>query len=186
MVSERPTIRLGKEGSRQACWFLGPDGATAQHSMNYCRVRRVDAAVVSRYDRLARSVRQRVDALEEFRLLGIDFVSLHEVVNTSTPNGRVVFGIFASIAEFERELIRDRVRSGLGPSKAMSEHLGRPRVLIDESKIAGLRAQGRGWKAIAAELGVGVGTILRVAKQSDLGFRKPIWDHSSKLCILST
>jgi DNA invertase Pin-like site-specific DNA recombinase len=54
-------------------------------------------------------LRQLVNALEEFRALGIDFVSLHEGVDTSTPNGRLVFGIFASLAEFERELIRDRV-----------------------------------------------------------------------------
>ena len=78
-----------------------------------CQKRLVDAVVVYRYDRFARSLRQLVNALEEFRALGIDFVSLHEGVDTSTPNGRLVFGIFASIAEFERELIRDRVRSGL-------------------------------------------------------------------------
>ena len=77
-----------------------------------CQKRRVDAVVVYRYDRFARSLRQLVNALEEFRSLGIDFVSLHEGVDTSTPNGRLVFGIFASIAEFERELIRERVRSG--------------------------------------------------------------------------
>jgi DNA invertase Pin-like site-specific DNA recombinase len=132
-----------------------------------CRKRRVDAVVVYRYDRFARSVRQLVNALEEFRSLGIDFVSLHEGVDTSTPNGRLVFGIFASIAEFERELIRDRVRSGLAAAKARGKRLGRPRVKVDEFRIAELRAEGRGWKAIAAELGVGVGTILRAAKQSD-------------------
>src|ERR1700730_14106605 len=78
-----------------------------------CRKRLVDAVVVYRYDRFARSLRSLVNALEEFRVLGIEFVSLHENVDTSTPNGRLVFGIFASIAEFERELIRDRVRSGI-------------------------------------------------------------------------
>src|SRR4029077_5300537 len=78
-----------------------------------CRKRLVDAVVVYRYDRFARSLRQLVNALEEFRSLGIDFISLHEGVDTSTPNGRLVFGIFASIAEFERELIRDRVKSGI-------------------------------------------------------------------------
>jgi DNA invertase Pin-like site-specific DNA recombinase len=62
-----------------------------------CRRRRV-----YRYDRFARSLRHLVNALEEFRALGIDFISLHEGVDTSTPNGRLVFGIFASIAEFER------------------------------------------------------------------------------------
>ncbi len=137
-----------------------------------CRRRRVDAVVVYRYDRFARSVRQLVNALEEFRSLGIDFVSLHEGVDTSTPNGRLVFGIFASIAEFERELIRDRVRSGLAAAKARGKQLGRPRVAVDELKIAELRSEGRGWKAIAAELGVGVGTVLRAAEQSDLRVQK--------------
>ena len=104
--------------------------------------------------------------------LGIDFVSLHEGVDTSTPNGRLVFGIFASIAEFERELIRDRVRSGLAAAKARGKQLGRPRVAVDGLRIAELRAEGRGWKAIAAELGVGVGTILRAAEQSEFRVQK--------------
>jgi DNA invertase Pin-like site-specific DNA recombinase len=82
--------------------------------MAACRKRECDVVVVYRYDRFARSLRQLINALDEFRALGIDFVSLHEGVDTSTPNGRLVFGIFASIAEFERELIRDRVRSGFG------------------------------------------------------------------------
>ena len=86
-----------------------------------CRRRAVDCVVVYRYDRFARSLRQLVNALEEFRALGIDFVSLHEGVDTSTPNGRLVFGIFASIAEFERELIRDRVKSGLALAKSRGE-----------------------------------------------------------------
>lgn len=138
----------------------------------HCRKRQVDAVVVYRYDRFARSVRQLVNALEEFRSLGIDFVSLHEGVDTSTPNGRLVFGIFASIAEFGRELIRDRVRSGLAAAKARGKLLGRPRVAVDELRIAELRAAGRGWKAIAAELGLGVGTILRAAEQSESGVQK--------------
>jgi len=137
-----------------------------------CRKRRVDAVVVYRYDRFARSVRQLVNALEEFRSLGIDFVSLHDGVDTSTPNGRLVFGIFASIAEFERELIRDRVRSGLAAAKARGKQLGRPRVAVDGLRIAELRAEGCGWKAIAAELGVGVGTILRAAEQSESRVQK--------------
>jgi DNA invertase Pin-like site-specific DNA recombinase len=66
-----------------------------------------------------------VNALEEFRALGLDFVSLHEGVDTSTPNGRLIFGIFASIAEFERELIRERVRSGIAAARAKGKRLGR-------------------------------------------------------------
>ena len=72
----------------------------------------------------------------QFRALGIDFVSLHEGVDTSTPNGRLVFGIFASIAEFEPELIRDRVKSGLVLAKSQGKRLGRPRVQVDNTKLA--------------------------------------------------
>ncbi len=131
-----------------------------------CRRRLVDAVVVYRYDRFARSLRQLVNALEEFRALGIDFVSLHEGVDTSTPNGRLVFGIFASIAEFERELIRDRVRSGLASAKAKGKRLGRPRVVVDRNRIAALRRAGTSWAKIGEALGVGEGTVRRAAQQS--------------------
>ena len=102
--------------------------------------RKFDAVLVYRYDRFARSLRHLVNALAEFDALGIHFVSLHEGVDTSTPNGRLVFGIFASIAEFERELIRGRVRSGLAAAKARGKRLGRPTVTVDTARIAALRA----------------------------------------------
>ena len=131
-----------------------------------CRRRSVDAVVVYRYDRFARSLRQLVNALEEFRSLGVDFVSLHEGVDTSTPNGRLVFGIFGSIAEFERELIRDRVRSGLAAAKARGKQLGRPRAVIDINEITRLRASGTSWADIGKALGVGEGTVRRAASAS--------------------
>ncbi len=126
-----------------------------------CRRRAVDCVVVYRYDRFARSLRQLVNALEEFRALGIDFVSLHEGVDTSTPNGRLVFGIFASIAEFERELIRDRVKSGLALAKSRGKCLGRPRVNVDRLRIATLRNEGRSWAEICDVLGISKGTAQR-------------------------
>ena len=126
-----------------------------------CRKRLVDAVVVYRYDRFARSLRQLVNALDEFRSLGIDFISIHEGVDTSTPNGRLVFGIFASIAEFERELIRDRVRSGLAAAKAKGKRVGRPRVAVDVRRIASLRCQGRSWAEVSRETGISKGTAQR-------------------------
>jgi DNA invertase Pin-like site-specific DNA recombinase len=130
------------------------------------RRRRFDVVVVYRYDRFARSLRHLVNALEEFRALGIQFVSIHEGVDTSTPNGRLIFGIFASIAEFERELIRDRVRSGLRNARAKGKRLGRPRVVVSRSRIDVLRKDGRSWANIAEELGVGEGTVRRAAQAS--------------------
>jgi DNA invertase Pin-like site-specific DNA recombinase len=123
-----------------------------------CRKRRFDAVVVYRYDRFARSLRQLVNALGEFEALGIQFVSLHEGVDTSTPNGRLVFGIFASIAEFERELIRDRVRSGIAAARARGKRLGRPRRHVDVSQVTALRAEGLSWRDIGRALGIGVAT----------------------------
>lgn len=128
-----------------------------------CRKRFVDAVVVYRYDRFARSLRQLVNALEEFRALDIDFISIHEGVDTSTPNGRLVFGIFASIAEFERELIRDRVRSGLVAAKAKGKILGRPRVAANSQQITSLRDSGASWRTISREVGVSVRTVRRLA-----------------------
>jgi DNA invertase Pin-like site-specific DNA recombinase len=139
-----------------------------------CRRRAVDCVVVYRYDRFARSLRQLVNALEEFRALGIDFVSLHEGVDTSTPNGRLVFGIFASIAEFERELIRDRVKSGLALAKSRGKRLGRPRVNVDRLRIATLRNEGRSWAEICDVLGISKGTAQRAVPSLPKNLLEPV------------
>jgi DNA invertase Pin-like site-specific DNA recombinase len=131
--------------------------------------RKFDAVLVYRYDRFARSLRHLVNALAEFDALGIHFVSLHEGVDTSTPNGRLVFGIFASIAEFERELIRGRVRSGLAAARARGKRLGRPVVSVDTVRITALRASGSSWRAIGTEMGMCHETLRRAfesAKQT--------------------
>jgi DNA invertase Pin-like site-specific DNA recombinase len=120
--------------------------------------------LVYRYDRFARSLRQLVNALCEFDALGIQFVSVHEGVDTSTPNGRLVFGIFASIAEFERELIRERVRSGLAAARARGKRLGRPPSAVNPQVVAELRTQGLSLRQIANHLQVGIGTVHRIAK----------------------
>src|SRR6266403_2196528 len=139
-----------------------------------CRKRLVDAVVVYRYDRFARSLRQLVNALEEFRALGIDFVSLHEGVDTSTPNGRLVFGIFASIAEFERELIRDRVKSGLALAKSRGKCLGRPRVNVDRIRVATLCNDGRSWAEICDVLGISRGTAQRAVLSLPKNLLEPV------------
>lgn len=126
-----------------------------------CRKRRVDVVVVYRYDRFARSLRQLVNALEEFRSLGIDFVSLHEGVDTSTPNGRLVFGIFATIAEFERELIRDRVRAGMRNARAKGRQIGRRRAAFDDGQARSMLASGHSLAQVGAALGISASTVCR-------------------------
>jgi DNA invertase Pin-like site-specific DNA recombinase len=130
--------------------------------------RNFDAVLVYRYDRFARSLRQLVNALCEFDSLGIHFISLHEGVDTSTPNGRLVFGIFASIAEFERELIRGRVRSGIAAARARGKRIGRPRVGVTDSQINTLLGQGHSMVAAGEKLGISAATICRRARACDL------------------
>ncbi len=124
--------------------------------------RRFDCVVVWKFDRFARSVSHLLRALEAFKAQGIEFVSYSEQMDTSTPAGKMVFTVLGAVAELERSLIVERVKAGLRNARAKGKRLGRPRKILDTKRIATLRAQGAGWKRIAAGMGVGVGTIYRV------------------------
>jgi DNA invertase Pin-like site-specific DNA recombinase len=126
--------------------------------------RRFDCVVVWKFDRFARSVSHLLRALESFKAQGIEFVSFSEQMDPSTPAGKMVFTVLGAVAELERSLIVERVKAGLRNAKAKGKRLGRPRKILDTKRIATLRAKGVGWKRIAADLGVGVGTIYRVAQ----------------------
>jgi len=123
--------------------------------------RRFDTVVVWKFDRFARSVSHLLRALETFKALGIDFVSLSEQVDTSTPTGKVVFTVLGAVAELERSLIAERVRAGIRNARAKGKRLGRPRVAVDGAVIAALRSQGHSWGAIHRETGVAKGTAQR-------------------------
>src|ERR1700687_2908836 len=125
--------------------------------------RRFDGVVVWCFDRFARSVSHLLRALETFKALGIEFVSLSEQVDTSTPTGKIVFTVLGAVAELERSLIAERVRAGLRNARAKGKRLGRPRVSVDAARIATLRASGLSWPKIADELGVSVGTVYETA-----------------------
>src|SRR5258707_1200708 len=124
-----------------------------------------DAVIVWKFDRFARSVSHLLRALETFQALGIDFVSLSESLDTSTPTGKMVFTVLGAVAELERSLIVERVKAGLRSAKAKGKRLGRPKRVVDAPRIAALRAQGTGWKRIASEMGIGVGTLYRLARE---------------------
>ncbi len=102
--------------------------------------RRFDAVVVWKFDRFARSVSHLLRALETFRALGIEFVSLSEQVDTSTPMGKMVFTVLGAVAELERSLIVERVKAGLRNARAKGKRLGRPRNVVDAARIGVLRA----------------------------------------------
>ena len=99
--------------------------------------------------------------LETLQALAIDFISLSEAIDTSTPAGKMTFTVLGAVAELERSLIIERVKAGLRNAQANGKKLGRLKRILNEQRISALRAQGFGWKAIAADMGVGVGTVLR-------------------------
>lgn len=125
-----------------------------------CR-RRFDAILVWKIDRFGRSLKHLVNALAELAALGVAFISLRDNLDLSTPSGRLMFQIIGAMAEFERALIQERVRAGLRNARSKGKKLGRPRVTVDASKIASLRAQGRSWGEIVEEMGIGKGTAQR-------------------------
>jgi DNA invertase Pin-like site-specific DNA recombinase len=127
--------------------------------------RRFDVVVVWRFDRFARSVSHLLRALEQFQSLGIDFVSLSENVDTSTPTGKMIFTVLGAVAELERSLIVERVKAGIRNARAKGKKLGRPRADVRESEIEALRASGASWRAIAKEMGFGVGTVHRIGQR---------------------
>jgi DNA invertase Pin-like site-specific DNA recombinase len=130
--------------------------------------RHFDAVVVWRFDRFARSVSHLLRALETFRSLGIEFVSLSEQVDTSTPTGKLVFTVLGAVAELERSLITERVRAGIRNARAKGKRLGRPRSGVDVAEIRRLRTQGASWRAVGAALGVSAATALQAAAKGRL------------------
>jgi DNA invertase Pin-like site-specific DNA recombinase len=128
-----------------------------------CRQRKIDVVVVWEFSRFARSTIELLRSLEEFQALGIQFVSLKEQIDTTTPAGKLVYTVIAALAEFEREMIRMRVRSGMAHAKAKGVTLGRRRKVLDPLYIARRREQGATWAAIASELGVSSDTCQRAA-----------------------
>jgi len=120
--------------------------------------RRFDAVVVWRFDRFARSVSHLLRALENFRSLGIEFVSLSEQVDTSTPTGKMIFTVLGAVAELERSLIVERVKAGLRNARAKGRKLGRPRKVSNPLVITRLRALGASWRAVGNALGVSATT----------------------------
>ena len=128
--------------------------------------RRFDVVLVWRFDRFARSVTHLLRALDTFRVLGMEFVSLCEALDTATPSGRMTFTVLGAVAELERSLIAERVKAGIRNARARGVRLGRPKVAADITEIGRLRAQGQSWRAISRELGIAAETAKRLLESA--------------------
>ena len=126
-----------------------------------CRKGRFNVVVVWKFDRMARSVAHLLETLELFREQDVDFVSVTEAIDTTTAAGRMVLTFLGAVAEFEREIIRERVRAGLERAKANGVKLGRPRVGFDVNEAVRLKQSGYSWPKLAKRLGVSSATLRR-------------------------
>ncbi|MDQ2833357.1 MAG: recombinase family protein [Acidobacteriota bacterium] len=111
--------------------------------------RSFDCVLVWKYDRFARSLNILVAALQQFSTLGIDFISYTQNIDTTTAMGRLFYHVIGSFAEFEREVIVERVRAGLANARAKGQALGRPKDHSAELRIIDLRKQGLSLREIA-------------------------------------
>jgi DNA invertase Pin-like site-specific DNA recombinase len=137
--------------------------------MAAARKRQFDAVVVWRFDRFARSTKHLLLALEEFRSLGVQFISYQENIDTSSPLGQALFIIVSAVAQLERDLIRERVNAGLRNARACGKQLGRPRRAVNHDEVRRLRSEGASLRQIAEKLGVGYGTVrLSLAHSGEL------------------
>jgi putative DNA-invertase from lambdoid prophage Rac len=134
------------------------------------RLRRFDAVVVWKLDRFGRSLVHCVSGIQELASMGIRFIATSQGLDTdeSNPASKLLLHILAAVAQFERELIRERVSAGMRAAKAhgtkTGNAIGRPRRIFDRSEVVRLRATGLSIERVARQMRIGVGTAVRVLK----------------------
>jgi DNA invertase Pin-like site-specific DNA recombinase len=125
--------------------------------MNDLRRRKIDVIVVWALDRLARSLKQLLSIAEECRAVGVDLVSLKQNVDTTLPAGRLTFQVLGAVAEFEREMLRERVRAGMAQARRSGKHVGRPArrsfLATEIERMKSLRSKGTSVRKLATDFG---------------------------------
>jgi putative DNA-invertase from lambdoid prophage Rac len=136
--------------------------------MRAARLRKIDVIVCWKLDRWGRSVRNLVESIEELRRLHVRWIATTQNLDTdeNNPTANLLLNILASVAEFEREIIRERVKAGMNTARVRGKRLGRPPACFDRAKARDLRAKGFGLRSIARQLGVGFSTSQRELAES--------------------
>lgn len=127
--------------------------------MQAARHRKFDAILIWKLDRIGRSLRHLVNLLAELEAVGCTLCSFSDNLDLSTPQGRLMFGVIAAMAEFERSLVCERVKSGIAHRRSKGLRVGSCPLKIDMAQVARLRAEGASMALVAKTLGVSAGTI---------------------------
>ena len=139
-------------------------------------VRPGDVVVVWKLDRLGRSLRDLIEIVTALNDRGIELWSLHESIDTTTPAGKLTFHVFGALAEFERDLVRERTRAGVAAARDRGARLGRPRALtphqveIARTLMTNPKLSAR---QVAEQLGVHRATLYRSLASQQRGQRSP-------------
>jgi DNA invertase Pin-like site-specific DNA recombinase len=140
------------------------------------RRRRFDVVVVWKLDRLARSLKQLLTIGEECRSLGVDLVSSRQNIDTTLPAGRLTFQILGAVAEFERELLRERVKAGMAQARRVGKHVGRPAKRrfepTDIDRMRDLRAGGASVRKLAKDFETTQWMVARLTNSATMGALK--------------
>ncbi len=134
--------------------------------MNGAKKKKFDIVLVWRFDRFARSTKHLVNALYEFRNLGMDFISYQENIDTSSPLGEAIFTIISAMSKLERDIIAERVKGGLRKARANGKRLGRPKSEVDTDRIVEYRKQNKSIRQIAKELGLSNNLVFRTLQKA--------------------
>ncbi len=189
---DQQTLSMQNRGPRQArCWLAGVENralrdyaarrgwaiamqvkevgsGASQRQMrekliDAARRREIDVVLVWRLDRWGRSVTDLLATLQELEHLGVGFVSLTEALDLTTPAGRAMAAMLAVFAEFEREVLRERVRAGLAHARANGKRLGRPfTAALQSDRVHKLRRSGLSKSQIARQLNIGRTSVRRI------------------------
>ena len=167
---ETQLIQLREYVSRRGFDLVGEyvdyASGTTEHREQYqlmldlVRKRKIDVVLVWRYDRFARSTHALVNALKEFHSLKVDFISYQENIDTTTPQGELIFNIMASLAQFESTLISSRVKAGMARAKAQGKRISRPPLSENiQLKIKELFEQEKSINQIRKDIGISYGSV---------------------------
>lgn len=129
--------------------------------------KKFDVLLVWKLDRLSRSLKDLINTLDELGSLGIDFIAYDNKIDTSTPTGKLVFQVIGAVAEFERDIISERVKAGLRNARRNGKKLGRPAVapfLVE--KIIELKTTGMSSRGIGKKFGLSEGVVRKYLKKS--------------------